>query len=62
MESREQPRAKPVDQEPSKKPRAGWAEQFCVMAEAGDDQLLDEPTPTTWDEEKWKWEDRNDQR
>lgn len=37
------------------KPRAGWAEQLRKMAEAGDDKLLDEETPTKWDEEEWEW-------
>ena len=36
-------------------PRAGWAEQFKAMAKHGDDKLLDEPTPTRWDETEWKW-------
>ena len=37
------------------KPRQGWAEAFRQMAERGDDRLLDEPTPTAWDEEEWDW-------
>ena len=36
-------------------PRQGWAEAFASMAECGDDHLLDEPTPTQWDEEEWVW-------
>ena len=36
-------------------PRLGWDAQFARMAEAGDDQLLDEITPTHWDEEEWTW-------
>jgi len=35
--------------------RQGWAEQFAVMAEQGDDRLLDEVTPTRWDEDEWTW-------
>jgi antitoxin MazE len=35
--------------------RAGWAEQFRAMAEHGDDRLLDDPTPTEWDETEWQW-------
>ena len=33
-------------------PRFGWAEQFSAMAEAGDDQLLDDKalSLTEWDE------------
>ena len=36
-------------------PRAGWAEQLRAMAAAGDDKMLDEPTPTKFDEEEWEW-------
>lgn len=36
-------------------PRAGWDAQFAAMAERGDDQLLDEPTATEWDETEWRW-------
>lgn len=38
-------------------PREGWEEQFRLMAERGDDQLLD-PEPfslTEWDEREWEW-------
>lgn len=42
------------------KPRAGWAEQLRQMAEAGDDRLIDEPTPTTWDQEEWEWPEEAD--
>jgi len=37
--------------------RAGWDEQFRVMAERGDDRLLDAETPslTQWDETEWQW-------
>jgi antitoxin MazE len=35
--------------------RVGWAEAAKRMHAAGDDRLLDEPTPTTFDEEDWKW-------
>jgi len=38
-----------------KSPRWGWNEQFVQMAEQGDDQLLDTPTPTKWDENEWEW-------
>jgi len=38
------------------RPRAGWAEQFALMAERGDDRLLDDGGPaTTWDETEWEW-------
>jgi antitoxin MazE len=36
--------------------RAGWDKQFRAMAEHGDDQLLDDPAPTEWDETEWQWE------
>lgn len=36
-------------------PRAGWAEQMRAMAEAGDDKMLDEETPTVFDKEEWEW-------
>ena len=38
-------------------PRAGWEEQFRLMAERHDDKLLDEEvfTLTEWDEEEWDW-------
>jgi len=35
--------------------RVGWAEAAKRMHAAGDDRLLDEPTPTRFDEEDWKW-------
>lgn len=38
-----------------RKPRSGWSEQFSAMAEQGDDKLLDEETPTEWDEAEWEW-------
>lgn len=37
-------------------PRAGWDEAFAAMHAAGDDQLLDEPTPTDFDRDDWVWE------
>ena len=35
-------------------PRAGWAEAFRQMAEAGEDKLLEMPS-SRWDEEEWEW-------
>lgn len=35
--------------------RAGWQEQFMEMTKNRDDILLDEITPTQWDEEDWTW-------
>ncbi|MGB0389699.1 MAG: AbrB/MazE/SpoVT family DNA-binding domain-containing protein [Ardenticatenaceae bacterium] len=38
-------------------PRQGWEEQFRLMAEQGDDRLLDGETLslTKWEEEEWEW-------
>jgi antitoxin MazE len=41
--------------ESARRPRAGWAEAAHAMAEQGEDQLLDEPTPTEFDSEEWAW-------
>ena len=40
---------------PATRPRQDWDEQFRAMAERGDDQLLDEPVATDWDEAEWEW-------
>jgi len=39
------------------RPRAGWEEQFQLMAERGDDKLLDDDSSglTHWDESEWTW-------
>jgi antitoxin MazE len=39
----------------ARKPRQNWDEAFKLMAENGDDHLLDEPAPTAFDEEEWQW-------
>jgi antitoxin MazE len=36
-------------------PRQGWEALFAAMAKNTDDQLLDEPLPTQWDQEEWVW-------
>ncbi len=38
-------------------PRFGWDQQFKAMAEASDDQLLDDEVVslTAWDEGEWEW-------
>ena len=38
-------------------PRAGWDERFRLMAERGDDHLLDEEAvnQSCWDDEEWTW-------
>jgi len=42
---------------PAHTPRYGWDEQFKAMAEAGDDQLLDDEilSLSNWDEAGWEW-------
>jgi len=40
----------------SKSSRQGWEEQFKMMAEQGEDRLLDEAVQlSSWDEEDWEW-------
>ncbi len=36
-------------------PRAGWAEAAKRVHERGEDRLLDERTPTRFDETEWEW-------
>jgi antitoxin MazE len=38
-----------------REPRVGWADAAKRMRAAGDDVLLDETTPTRFDDEEWKW-------
>jgi len=42
---------------PARQPRQGWAQAFRVMAERGDDKLLDAQarSQTRWDEDEWQW-------
>ena len=42
---------------PTHQVRQGWEEQFRIMAERGDDKLLDGDVlvTTTWDDEEWVW-------
>ncbi len=35
--------------------REGWVEAARTMAERGEDELLDQPMPTTFDETTWEW-------
>jgi antitoxin MazE len=35
--------------------RQGWEVQFASMTQQGDDLLLDETRPTSWDKEEWQW-------
>ena len=39
----------------ARRPRAGWADAARPMRQRNDDQLLDEPTGTRFDEEEWEW-------
>ena len=36
-------------------PRAGWAAAAIAMRAQGDDQLLDAPTRTRFDDKDWQW-------
>src|SRR5437879_13565111 len=37
--------------------RAGWEMQFRLMAERGEDALLDDtPQTSDWDESEWEWD------
>jgi antitoxin MazE len=40
-----------------RKPREDWERQFKLMAERGDDKLLDVGLVglSSWDEEEWEW-------
>ena len=35
--------------------RSGWADAARQMRERNEDQLLDSPTPTRFDEKEWQW-------
>jgi antitoxin MazE len=41
----------------TKQPRHDWEHAFRLMAERGDDSLLDSGSPaqTQWDEDEWQW-------
>lgn len=40
----------------SQKSRHGWEDQFKLMAEQGDDRLLDETVRfSSWAEDDWEW-------
>ena len=40
---------------PISEPRTGWADAARSLSDRGEDVLLDEPTPTRFDEEEWEW-------
>lgn len=39
------------------RPRENWENQFRLMAQSGDDQMLDAvlPNVSRWDEDDWEW-------
>ena len=43
---------------PDPRPRQGWEESFRLMAQAGDDVLLDDVpfALSDWDVEEWEWQ------
>jgi hypothetical protein len=43
------------EQQPSERERQGWAEAAREMARRRDDDLLDPPTSTIFDEDEWEW-------
>jgi antitoxin MazE len=38
-------------------PRQGWGEKFKLLAESGDDRLVDEGlhAQAQWDKDEWEW-------
>ena len=39
----------------ARRPRAGWAEAAKALHAHSGDVLLDEPTPTRFDRDEWRW-------
>ena len=39
----------------SRAPRAGWADAAKQMRTSGDDRLLDQTHPSTFDDHEWEW-------
>jgi antitoxin MazE len=39
----------------ARRPRAGWADAARAMHERAQDGLLDESTPTRFEQEEWTW-------
>ena len=35
--------------------RQGWDIQFAAMLKNADDHLVDEETPSQWDQDEWEW-------
>ena len=42
--------------EPAPVPRAGWEDDARLIRDRGEDGLLDELTPTAFDDTGWVWE------
>ena len=40
--------------EGARSPRAGWADAAALIRSRGEDGLLDEPTPTDFDDSEWE--------
>lgn len=40
---------------PVKKARSNWARAARLLHERGEDGVLDEPSPTRFDETEWEW-------
>ena len=40
---------------PARRRREGWEEAARTMRQRNEDQLLDPPTATQFDEEEWEW-------
>lgn len=40
---------------PVKRTRIGWSEAAQALSAQGENYLLDEPTPTSFDQEEWVW-------
>jgi antitoxin MazE len=41
---------------PATRPREGWGEQFRLMSEREDDQLIEDLSgQTEWDKDEWEW-------
>ena len=38
------------------RPRAGWAAKARSMRQRGDDVMLDDATPTRFEETDWRWQ------
>lgn len=41
--------------ERASQPRAGWGDAARMVRERAEDGLLDEPSPTEFDEAEWNW-------